>query len=115
MMELRGIFQGDDPVLKPVSQEEITTQPTYGSMNVVTKYDAAGNPVKQKARYTAGGDKVPKLSFNETSSPTVQSDSVNLMLQQAQMTGRNIATIDVKTAYFNCRLNREVIITINVP
>ena len=112
-MELRGIFQGDDPVLKPIFQEEITTEPTYGAMNVASKHDATGNLVKQRARYTAGGDKVAKLDPWETSSPTVQSDSVNLLLQQAQMTGRNIATIDVKTAYFNCKLNREVIIIID--
>ncbi len=39
-MELKGIFEGDDPVLKLVFQEKITTLPTYGSINVVTKYDA---------------------------------------------------------------------------
>ena len=74
------------------------------SLFLKDKFDAAGNFIKVKARFVAGGDSQDKSLYEALSSPTVTHESVMMVIVIAAIQKRDIATIDITGAYLECEM-----------
>ena len=68
------------------------------------------NDVKEfKARYVAKGySQIPEIDYSETFSPTARMTSIRLLMQLAVQNDMFIHQMDVKSAYLNAPIEREI-------
>ena len=78
------------------------------------KRDENNNITKYKARLVAKGYKQEKgKDYNSTYSPTLNTDSIRLMLSIAARLNWKVQQLDIKAAYLNAKL--DVPIYVNIP
>ena len=75
------------------------------------KYDTNGGFKKWKSRLVAGGNN--QCFEGVTNSPTVNFSSVLIGLHQSVQKGLKLATIDIKGAYLNAKLDEDIWVKIN--
>ena len=62
-----------------------------------------------KARYVAKGySQTPLIDYNETFAPTARMTSIRLLIHIAAQKGLNIHQMDVKSAYLNAPIDKEI-------
>jgi Reverse transcriptase (RNA-dependent DNA polymerase) len=114
--ELRTML--DKKVFSPVLQSTLSSEQKRriirSQLNITQKYlpssDGQGRTKDRlKARLVGGGDGQDRSIYteSETSSPTVSTTSVLLIAQIAAMERRNVATIDIGSAYLNAMMPTE--------
>lgn len=114
--ELRTML--DKRVFSPVLQSTLSLEQKEGiirsHLNVTQKFlpssDGQGRTKDRlKARLFGGSDGQDRSIYteSETSSPTVSTTSVLLIAQIAAMERRNVATIDIGSAYLNAAMPME--------
>ena len=79
-------------------------------MFLKTKYDGLGRFEKIKARLVANGAQQDRKLYPDTSSPTVDIQSVFACLAIAAREGRHVSTIDIGGAYLNAEMSGEEVI-----
>jgi len=73
------------------------------------KRDAAGNVVRYKARFVARGfTQKPGVDYDEVWAPTPAKATVRAVLALAAARGMEIHCLDIKTAYLNAMLDKDV-------
>ena len=73
------------------------------------KLDAAGNVVRYKARFVARGfTQKPGVDYDEVWAPTPAKATVRAVLALAAARGMEIHCLDIKTAYLNAMLDKDV-------
>jgi Reverse transcriptase (RNA-dependent DNA polymerase) len=115
MQELRTML--DKKVFSPVLQSTLSSEQKRriirSQLNITQKYlpssDGQGRTKDRlKARLVGGGNGQDRsISTESETSPTVSTTSVLLIVQIAAMERRNVATIDIGSAYLNAMMPME--------
>ena len=99
--------------LKENDTYELTNLPAgrkvVGGKWVYTVKTGLDGEDKYKARYVARGfSQTPELDYSETFSPTARMTSVRLLMQLAIENNMTIDQMDVKSAYLNAPIDKEI-------
>jgi hypothetical protein len=82
---------------------------TKGKWVFTIKQGKSPDEKKYKARYVAKGySQQPGIDFDETFSPTTRFTSVRVLLQLAVNNGYHVHQMDVKGAYLNAPIDKEI-------
>jgi len=73
------------------------------------KYDAEGKMTRYKAHLVAQGfNQVPRSDFDETWAPAPNAATTRALFAVAEATGWEVHHFDVKTAFINAKLDKEM-------
>ena len=94
----------------PKNKNIITTKWVFS-----VKKDANNNIIKFKARLVARGyDQIFGIDYELTYSPTLNTDNIKLIISIASIYEWKITQLDIKSAYLNAPLDKEIYTTIPI-
>jgi hypothetical protein len=100
----------DDGVFSTIDNKDIPSEATILSSHFVLaiQRNADFTVKKYKARLVADGNRQPYWSYEETSSPTARSASVNLAFALAAIKKYKFNIFDVKGAYLKADIDHDI-------
>jgi hypothetical protein len=99
------------PILRKDIPREAKIIPSF--MFLKEKFNQAGDLDKIKARLVAGGNVQDHKIYGDVSSPTADLMSVFIIFAIAAGQGRSIVTADIKAAYLNAPIEKELFIKLS--
>ena len=104
--EVQTLEQNETWVLSPLPQGRSETK---GRWVYTIKQGKSEGEVQYKARYVAKGySQIQGVDYDETYSPTTRFTSIRALLQKAANEGLHLHQMDVKVAYLNAPIDKEI-------
>jgi hypothetical protein len=105
--EINALIRNNTWTVQPLPTDRVETKGRW--VYTVKPGKAPTDDLQYKARYVAKGfSQIPGLDFDETHSPTTRLTSIQALLQKAVNNKLTLHQLDVKSAYLNADINKDI-------